>query len=54
MTAVYARDNVLERLELWEDLENAAEGNQLPWIVGGDFNVITNEEEKLGGLTVSN
>lgn len=22
----------------------------LPWIVDGDFNVILNEEEKLGGL----
>lgn len=22
----------------------------IPWIVGGDFNVILNEEEKMGGL----
>ncbi|KAH0673683.1 hypothetical protein KY284_006574 [Solanum tuberosum] len=54
MTAVYARCSAIERLELWEDLENVVEGNHLPWVVGGDFNVIRNEEEKLGGLPVSN
>lgn len=27
-------------------------GEGLPWMVGGNFNVILNEEEKLGGLTL--
>lgn len=26
---------------------------QDPWFVGGDFNIITREEEKLGGLLVT-
>lgn len=49
ITAVYARCSALERLELWEDLDSTDVGNQ-PWMVGGDFNVILNEDEKLGGL----
>ncbi|KAK4721761.1 hypothetical protein R3W88_011994 [Solanum pinnatisectum] len=39
------------KLELWEELENIGEGGLVPWIIGGDFNVILNEEEKLGGLS---
>ncbi|KAH0656867.1 hypothetical protein KY290_032529 [Solanum tuberosum] len=50
ITVVYARCNALDRLELWEELEELARSQQCPWVVGGDFNVILNEEEKLGGL----
>ncbi|WMV21122.1 hypothetical protein MTR67_014507 [Solanum verrucosum] len=32
------------------ELEELARSQQCPWVVGGDFNVILNEEEKLGGL----
>ncbi|KAG5631164.1 hypothetical protein H5410_002881 [Solanum commersonii] len=38
------------KFNLWEELEAIAEENNLPWLVGGDFNVILNEEEKQGGL----
>ncbi|KAH0720330.1 hypothetical protein KY285_005138 [Solanum tuberosum] len=48
--AVYTRCNALYRLELWDELASIVEDNQIPWIIGGDFNVIVNEEEKLGGL----
>ncbi|XP_049388501.1 uncharacterized protein LOC125852861 [Solanum stenotomum] len=50
VTAVYAKCSNEERRELWEDLVHIAEENDNPWIVGGDFNVILREEEKLGGL----
>jgi len=53
VTAVYARCDALERLELWEELEGLAKQNQYPWLVGGDFNVILNEEEKQGGREFS-
>ncbi|KAH0776264.1 hypothetical protein KY290_007675 [Solanum tuberosum] len=33
-----------------EELELVAKDNTLPWLVGGDFNVILNDEEKQGGL----
>ncbi|KAG5599048.1 hypothetical protein H5410_030418 [Solanum commersonii] len=51
ISTMYARCNTLDRLELWEELENIGEGGIVPWIIGGDFNVILNEEEKLGGLS---
>ncbi|XP_015161041.1 uncharacterized protein [Solanum tuberosum] len=50
VSAVYARCNTVERLELWDELDSIAEHVQCPWIIGGDFNVILDEEEKLGGL----
>ncbi|KAH0693029.1 hypothetical protein KY290_021200 [Solanum tuberosum] len=40
----------MERLELWEDIESVAVSRTESWLVGGDFNVILNAEEKLGGL----
>lgn len=49
ITAVYARCDRMERMELWDSLELLSTTN-CPWLVGGNFNVITNEEEKLRGL----
>ncbi|KAH0723056.1 hypothetical protein KY289_006100 [Solanum tuberosum] len=50
ITAVYARCTALERLELWEAPGDLAGREHYPWVVGGDFNVVLNEKEKLGGL----
>lgn len=44
----------MERLELWDEMEGIAGTNRDSWIVGGDFNVILNAEEKLGGPPLSN
>ncbi|KAH0722859.1 hypothetical protein KY290_005517 [Solanum tuberosum] len=41
-----------ERLQLWESLETIASSTSLPWLVGGDFNMISNVKEKLGGCPV--
>lgn len=54
ISAVYARCDALDRLELQENLESIAEENQMSWLVGGDFNVILNNEEKQGGSRVYN
>lgn len=40
----------MERPKLWEVLLEVADNTLVPWIIGGDFNVILSEEEKLGGL----
>nr|XP_016457134.1 PREDICTED: uncharacterized protein LOC107781021 [Nicotiana tabacum] len=53
VTFVYAKCDSIERIELWDSLYNLASDMTLPWLVGGDFNVIWDEEEKFGGLPVS-
>ncbi|XP_060211804.1 uncharacterized protein LOC132639369 [Lycium barbarum] len=54
ITVVYAKCTQVERRVLWESLEDIAENCNSPWMIGGDFNVITSEEEKYGGLSVRN
>nr|XP_016481277.1 PREDICTED: uncharacterized protein LOC107802319 [Nicotiana tabacum] len=49
MTFVYAKCCALERLELWDNLYYLASDMELPWLVGGDFNVVLGEDEKKGG-----
>ncbi|XP_060211976.1 uncharacterized protein LOC132639554 [Lycium barbarum] len=50
---VYAKCDRLEREELWDDMVDLVNQQDLPWIIGGDFNVIVSDEEKQGGLLVS-
>ncbi|XP_075082443.1 uncharacterized protein LOC142166836 [Nicotiana tabacum] len=52
MTFVYAKCSSLDILELWDSLYYLASDMELPWLVGGDFNVLLNEKEKIGGLPV--
>ncbi|XP_075087618.1 uncharacterized protein LOC142169628 [Nicotiana tabacum] len=52
MTFVYAKCLSLERLELWDNLYYLASDMELPWLVGGDFNVVLHEDEKIGGLPI--
>ncbi|XP_049357066.1 uncharacterized protein LOC125821728 [Solanum verrucosum] len=52
VTMVYAKCTALERLCLWEDLYTIGLDFSLPWMVGGDFNVIMEEDEKISGLLV--
>ncbi|XP_060216593.1 uncharacterized protein LOC132644061 [Lycium barbarum] len=42
----------VERLQLWDSLYLLTSNMTSLWLVGGDFNVIMNEEEKIGGLPV--
>ncbi|XP_070023012.1 uncharacterized protein [Nicotiana sylvestris] len=53
LTLVYAKCDRIERIELWDSLYAMASDMTVPWLVGGDFNVIWDEEEKFGGLPVS-
>ncbi|XP_070056929.1 uncharacterized protein [Nicotiana tomentosiformis] len=52
MTFVYAKCSAIERLDLWDHLYYLASDMELPWLVGGDFNVILHEDEKIGGLPI--
>ncbi|KAH0650100.1 hypothetical protein KY284_030012 [Solanum tuberosum] len=35
----------IQRLRLWESIDELANTRTIPWMVGGDFNVESNEEE---------
>lgn len=52
ISIVYANCNKIRRRQLWEDLENLAEGDigKGLWAVMGDFNCILSPEEKKGNL----
>ncbi|XP_075111674.1 uncharacterized protein LOC142181905 [Nicotiana tabacum] len=52
LTLVYAKCNAIERIELWDSLYTMESDMNVPWLVGGDFNVIWDEEEKFGGLPI--
>ncbi|XP_019255146.1 PREDICTED: uncharacterized protein LOC109233735 [Nicotiana attenuata] len=52
ITLVYAKCDHFDRIELWDSLYYLAQDMTIPWLVGGDFNVIWDEEEKFGGLPV--
>ncbi|XP_070048975.1 uncharacterized protein [Nicotiana tomentosiformis] len=53
LTLVYAKCDHIARIELWDTLYSLANDMSIPWLVGGDFNIIWDEEEKFGGLPVS-
>ncbi|XP_060210670.1 uncharacterized protein LOC132637628 [Lycium barbarum] len=48
-TLVYAKCSASERIELWEDIYHLSNTLSCSWLVGGDFNVVLNDEEKIGG-----
>ncbi|XP_070045084.1 uncharacterized protein [Nicotiana tomentosiformis] len=52
MIFVYVKYSSLERFELWDNLYCLASNMELPWPVGGDFNMILHEDKKIGGLPV--
>ncbi|XP_070020283.1 uncharacterized protein LOC142180894 [Nicotiana tabacum] len=53
LTLVYAKCDRIERIELWDTLYAMTSDMIVPWLVGGYFNVIWDEEENYGGLPVS-
>ncbi|OVA17163.1 hypothetical protein BVC80_4265g2 [Macleaya cordata] len=48
-TFIYASCDNLERRTLWSDLSTIGARISCPWILGGDFNVVSNLAERLGG-----
>lgn len=53
LSLIYAKCTQNERLLLWNFMSDMANTINSPWLVGGDFNVICIEEEKLGGRPVT-
>ncbi|XP_075104795.1 uncharacterized protein LOC107830035 [Nicotiana tabacum] len=50
LTLIYAKCDAIERIELWDSLYAMARDMDAPWLVGGDFNVIWDEEEMFGSI----
>ncbi|MDV3145785.1 MAG: hypothetical protein Q8736_02810, partial [Sweet potato little leaf phytoplasma] len=48
-TVVYAHPQERSKEELWRELERIGSSMNGPWCVGGDFNTILFDEEKMGG-----
>lgn len=51
-TIVYVKCEVDQRLSLWEDIYSISNDMDRPWLIRGDFNVILNDKEKIGGLPI--
>ncbi|XP_060181187.1 uncharacterized protein LOC132610801 [Lycium barbarum] len=51
-TLVYVKCDAAKRLLHWDNIYSFSSNMTFPWLIGGDFNVIMNEEEKIGGLPV--
>nr|XP_016502283.1 PREDICTED: uncharacterized protein LOC107820507 [Nicotiana tabacum] len=47
MILLYAKCDAIARIELWDSMYHLASDMESPWLVGGDFNVILSEEEKV-------
>ncbi|XP_059291461.1 uncharacterized protein LOC132044942 [Lycium ferocissimum] len=52
ITLVYVKCNESKRLQLWDDIYQVADSINLPWLVGGDFNVVLHEDEKIGVIPI--
>lgn len=51
-TLVYAKCSAQERLQLWETIYSVGYNLNLPWLVGGDSNVVLSDEDKIGCLLI--
>ncbi|KAK3228488.1 hypothetical protein Dsin_000369 [Dipteronia sinensis] len=49
---VYASNVDVERVELWDFIVTNTRRFLVPWIIGGDFNVVLEASEKIGGPTI--
>lgn len=48
--SVYAANDYMERSSFWTWLTSLPD---IPWMFGGDFNMVENQEDKMGGLPFS-
>lgn len=48
ITAIYVKCKSKDRRDLWHSLEQDNMVIDIPWCIGGDFNIIMDPNEKLG------
>ena len=49
MSAIYAKCTRVGRRDLWQAIEEVKGWLSGPWLVAGDFNVVSNTSEQSGG-----
>lgn len=49
VSVVYAKCSRAEIIELWNHLISFSQDITGPWVVGGDFNIVSSSHEKAGG-----
>lgn len=49
---MYAKCDVGERLQLWNEIYSLSSYMNMPWKKGGDFNDILHKDENIGGLPI--
>ncbi|KAL0012521.1 hypothetical protein SO802_007629 [Lithocarpus litseifolius] len=52
-SAIYTSPRFHERCILWNNLKNAADLHEKPWIIAGDFNEVLADGDKFGGRAVN-
>lgn len=52
-TSIYASPNITLRSKVWENLIEQHASYIEPWLVGGDFNDILSQNEKIGGRLIN-
>ncbi|XP_070018033.1 uncharacterized protein [Nicotiana sylvestris] len=52
-SSIYASNSLVNRLDLWNNLKNIFANYKGPWLMGGDFNDVLNQNEKWGGRSVN-
>lgn len=48
MSFVYAKTTMRQRRDLWTDVRSFSTSTS-PWSIGGDFNIISESTERIGG-----
>lgn len=49
ITGIYGIPEANQRHRTWDLIKNLGQASSLPWFLGGDFNEILHEGEKMGG-----
>lgn len=53
LSFVYGHNRVVERMSVWNELEQFSMGRSLPWLILGDFNSVFSQDEKTNGREVT-
>ncbi|KAL0924645.1 hypothetical protein M5K25_005494 [Dendrobium thyrsiflorum] len=53
LSVIYASNTFEGRSLLWDDIRKVDPGNNLPWVVMGDFNCCRFQNEKIGGTQIA-